>query len=217
MSSLGKCFRVATAVLPLFAATVFTAHAAYARTADWVVTTSCDGDAQLPLQAQPGDVIEIDLVNCTAGGILVNVNGTFRAPNATGTSSGYFGDPNVFNSPGHGPTGFPELGPVNDWYVFAADGQVTTIYAELQGTDGAGNPLRPGVALAGIGNTGNPNFVLRYGPPIDAVPVPMWLQSYGRNAADAPCREGWGPSWAQWMNAGAGGWTCDRQIPAYGQ
>ena len=43
--------------------------------------------------------------------------------------------------------------------------------------------------------------------------IPMWFQAVGR-AVGASCPEGWNPSWAQWPNAGSGGWTCDRLIPA---
>ena len=39
-----------------------------------------------------------------------------------------------------------------------------------------------------------------------------WLQGYGRMRAADPCDEGWGPSWAQWMNSGVGGFTCVRTI-----
>jgi hypothetical protein len=42
-------------------------------------------------------------------------------------------------------------------------------------------------------------------------PPPSWYESYGRPSADAVCLEGWTPSWAQWMNAGTGGFTCDRE------
>lgn len=56
----------------------------------------------------------------------------------------------------------------------------------------------------------------------------VWFQSVGRASADAPCpdpsfgtpweshwnpaEQPWRPSWAQWMNGGRGGYTCDRQI-----
>ena len=51
---------------------------------------------------------------------------------------------------------------------------------------------------------------------VEAVALPSWLQSYARLSPDEECAEGWGPSWAQWPNDGAGGWTCDRQVPALG-
>jgi ubiquitin len=47
-------------------------------------------------------------------------------------------------------------------------------------------------------------------------PIPMWFQSYGRAGAGVACDDGWAPSWAWWPNAGTGGWTCDRMIPALG-
>lgn len=45
---------------------------------------------------------------------------------------------------------------------------------------------------------------------------PQWLQAYGRAAADARCAPEWEPSWAEWPNAGAGGFVCVRSIPADG-
>jgi ubiquitin len=48
----------------------------------------------------------------------------------------------------------------------------------------------------------------------EVVVIPAWLQSYGRTSADEACAEGWGPSWAQWLNGGTGGWTCDREVPS---
>ena len=44
--------------------------------------------------------------------------------------------------------------------------------------------------------------------------IPMWFQAVGRSAG-ATCAEGWSPSWALWPNAGSGGWTCERMIPAF--
>lgn len=43
----------------------------------------------------------------------------------------------------------------------------------------------------------------------------IWHQSHARHAQDAQCQEGWQPSWAQWPNAGTGGFVCNRQIYAY--
>lgn len=56
----------------------------------------------------------------------------------------------------------------------------------------------------------------------------VWFQSVGRASATAPCpdasfgtpwqsgwdpaEQAWRPSWGQWMNGGAGGFTCDRSI-----
>ncbi len=51
---------------------------------------------------------------------------------------------------------------------------------------------------------------------VGETPIPMWVQGYGRPTADAPCREGWDPSWAQWPNHGTGGFVCHRSIKAYG-
>ena len=40
---------------------------------------------------------------------------------------------------------------------------------------------------------------------------PDILEQYGR-AIDESCRDGWGPSWAQWPNAQTGGWVCTRML-----
>ena len=40
----------------------------------------------------------------------------------------------------------------------------------------------------------------------------VWIQAVGRPTADAVCEEGWSPSWAQWPNEGAGGYTCERTL-----
>ena len=38
--------------------------------------------------------------------------------------------------------------------------------------------------------------------------APPWLLSVGRASADAPCPDGFDPSWAQWPDGGAGGYVC---------
>ena len=48
------------------------------------------------------------------------------------------------------------------------------------------------------------------------VPIPPWVQGYGRATAADGCLDGWAPSWEQWPNAGAGGWVCTRSIPSIG-
>lgn len=45
---------------------------------------------------------------------------------------------------------------------------------------------------------------------------PAWLQAYGRKDKTEKCAEGWGPSYAAWMNDNRGGWTCDRIVLASG-
>ena len=45
---------------------------------------------------------------------------------------------------------------------------------------------------------------------VDQTP-PTWFQAYSRPSADAPCQDGWYPSYAQWPNEGLGGWTCERR------
>ena len=55
----------------------------------------------------------------------------------------------------------------------------------------------------------------------------VWHQAYGRASADQACpapadetpwqdsfdgQREWTPSWAQWMNAGQGGWVCQRTL-----
>ena len=43
----------------------------------------------------------------------------------------------------------------------------------------------------------------------------IWHQSHARHAQDAQCPDEWQASWAQWPNAGTGGFVCNRQIYAY--
>jgi hypothetical protein len=50
--------------------------------------------------------------------------------------------------------------------------------------------------------------------PADVPPIPDWVQAYARDSVDAPCLDGWGPSWARWPNGGTGGFVCQRIIPA---
>ncbi len=57
--------------------------------------------------------------------------------------------------------------------------------------------------------------------PVVACPIaptiPDWNQAYARASVDDTCLPGWHPSWAQWPGAGAGGFVCDRAVPAFGQ
>ena len=43
-----------------------------------------------------------------------------------------------------------------------------------------------------------------------AGPAP-WFQGIGRGSKDATCPATYGPSWAEWMNNGTGGWVCVRE------
>lgn len=70
--------------------------------------------------------------------------------------------------------------------------------------------------------------VTRSTEPELVLPAVVQFQSYQRATKDAPCPHqpwetpwqsawdasgyDWNPSWAQWPNAGKGGWTCDRFI-----
>lgn len=47
--------------------------------------------------------------------------------------------------------------------------------------------------------------------PTDA-PPPTWFHAYGRVNADEECREGWTPSWSEWMHDHRGGFTCERRV-----
>ena len=44
----------------------------------------------------------------------------------------------------------------------------------------------------------------------------VWMQAYGRHAQADLCDHGWWPSYAEWPNAGRGGWTCDRYVSRRG-
>jgi hypothetical protein len=48
------------------------------------------------------------------------------------------------------------------------------------------------------------------------IPIPAWVQAYGRARADATCENGWGPSWQSWAQPVTGGWVCTRTIPSLG-
>jgi hypothetical protein len=48
------------------------------------------------------------------------------------------------------------------------------------------------------------------------LPIPDWIQAYGRASSDASCNSGWNPSWQEWPNGGRGGYVCTRSIPALG-
>lgn len=50
----------------------------------------------------------------------------------------------------------------------------------------------------------------------EAGPPNAWLRMIVRPDKDGACPDGWGPSWAQWPNGGAGGYVCVQTIPAYG-
>lgn len=45
----------------------------------------------------------------------------------------------------------------------------------------------------------------------DSAP-PSWFQAVGRLNGEDSCEPGWNPSWAEWMNSGAGGFVCQREL-----
>jgi hypothetical protein len=48
------------------------------------------------------------------------------------------------------------------------------------------------------------------------IPIPPWVQGYGRASAADVCLDGWTASWELWPNGGTGGWVCTRSIPSLG-
>lgn len=50
----------------------------------------------------------------------------------------------------------------------------------------------------------------------DPSPILAWVQAHGRAGADAPCEDGWAPSWQSWAEPVTGGWVCTRSIPSLG-
>ncbi len=48
------------------------------------------------------------------------------------------------------------------------------------------------------------------------VPIPPWVQGYGRHSQADLCLDGWTASWEQWPHGGSGGWVCTREIPSLG-
>ena len=116
--------------------------------------------------------------------------------------------------------GATNVGPTSD-FSFLGDfheGETLTI---IVGNVVLGTPT--GVSLqmpAGttVGSTATiPGGVITYViPDATPAPAPAWVQSYGRFGADAPCLEGWGPSWQAWAEPITGGWVCTRSIPSFG-
>jgi hypothetical protein len=179
---------------------------------DWVVVTDCQGDAVLTGQAQPGDIVEIQMTaEC---GVLVNINSRYSG-GGPGASAGFFEDPiAIVSADSDGADAWTEV-TGNDWYVYGDQTGATAVFATLRATDGVGNPLAAGSIVAGIGPFGVVPFALIYGSGSGSG-LPMWQQGYGRASADAACDSGWGASWAQWPNGGKGGWVCVREVPALG-
>ena len=73
-------------------------------------------------------------------------------------------------------------------------------------------------SLVGLGGHGC--IVITYGGATRAsvtrpLPPAPWLQAYGRPFWNSPCDDGWTPSWAEWPNGGAGGFTCERRLEYY--
>ncbi len=83
-----------------------------------------------------------------------------------------------------------------------------------------------GVVMAASPAQGRPNPDVLISP---ATPDQVWVQSFERSSADAPCiapawletawndawdpaEKAWTPTWEQWANGGKGGWTCTRSI-----
>lgn len=48
------------------------------------------------------------------------------------------------------------------------------------------------------------------------LPIPDWVQAYGRAGKDAACQDAWGQSWQKWAEPVTGGWVCTRTIPSLG-
>jgi len=87
--------------------------------------------------------------------------------------------------------------------------------------DGSGTGLIEGtsggrVAFTGSGTTTAVPAVCGDPGAAAAPPIPAWVQAYARAGADAPCIEGWDPSWDLWPNDGTGGFVCQRSIPSLG-
>ncbi len=54
------------------------------------------------------------------------------------------------------------------------------------------------------------------GSAASGIPIPEWVQAYGRFGANATCEDGWKPSWQHWAEPITGGWVCTRSIPSLG-
>jgi hypothetical protein len=49
-------------------------------------------------------------------------------------------------------------------------------------------------------------------PEPELVLPPPWFKSFARLLPDAPCPEGWHPSYAQWPFGGTGGYVCNQTM-----
>lgn len=171
---------------------------------DQTIDADCLSSTDLSLAADPGDVMTLNLTNCTTFGW--NGSGVARAWGA-----------------GWGPGGGLPFAPNSPGVWFEVTGGLTT----LEWT--APEDTSPPVQIFGISslNGGGGNFGSQFrvfistgytepAPAADAPPIPAWVQAYGRASADATCIEGWDASWQSWAEPVTGGWVCTRSIPSLG-
>lgn len=186
----------------------------------WNIETDCSRDVVLDGAAQPGDQIIVTLLPaCGSGGVVGNINArVFPEDTLEGWSSGFLAIPSsIDNSRASGPDAFVEV-TGDDWFAYGSgNSDPTVVTTALLAADGAGNPLVRGAIVAVLGPAGHGEFAVLYGPAVATiVPIPPWVQSYGRPNAEAACDAGWGASWEMWPNGGRGGYVCTRVIPSLG-
>lgn len=60
--------------------------------------------------------------------------------------------------------------------------------------------------------SGSPVFATTSGVTAASGARPIWYLALGRASAEATCPNNYTSSWAQWPNAGRGGWVCNREV-----
>ncbi len=158
-------------------------------------SVTCDADKTIEFTLEPGEVLTLDLSNCTG----VTLTGTFDTTYFAAAMSVALADTTIPLAPagGGGMTGYsgsPVLG-----VSFTAPGSEQALATQFFMTgETASVTVRVRVQKAG------------------STRIPDWVQGYGRGAATDACSAGWSPSWEMWMNGGKGGFVCTRSIPSLG-
>lgn len=156
-----------------------------------------------------------------AGGYAV-LSG-FPASEAGGGGGGYYGGGGAGNNGGGG-GGSSYLGLASYFTGATTAGSGRTPGATTWPAACGTNPGRgadPG-ASSSVGLGGHGCIVISYagGTGVSTtrpLPPAPWLQAYGRPFWNSPCEDGWTPSWAEWPNMGAGGFTCERRLEYYNE
>lgn len=149
------------------------------------------------LTVAPGDQITFTL-DSTCKGLLENIATISSSQDLLGVVS------QLADLSGTGGSLDAIYAAVDPWLVTYTAGQ-------RSGTDSLvlqGLPLDAGLRHLAYRLPGGATYYMTV-PGGGAAPAP-WFQAVGRTPG-AECPAGWSPSWGQWMNGGAGGFTCVRE------